>query len=148
MANGVVDFQSRRAARDAEHAQYEARHKQIAALFKMLESVIARVQELGANNQVIARGLRSIAEELLNVGVPETVGTTSLTLKVSAEPCLPPEAVRAATHQGSEGMSGPVTPPPKQPASAARLKSARPTSRTATSTHSSGPAPPQALSIW
>ncbi len=64
MANGVIDFQSRRVARNGEHAEYEARHKQIVATFKMLEPVIARLQELGANNQVIARALRAIAEEL------------------------------------------------------------------------------------
>ncbi len=63
MANGVVDFQSRRAAREAERAEYDARHKRIVAIFKILAPVLARAQELGADNQSIARALRSIAEE-------------------------------------------------------------------------------------
>jgi len=64
MANGVVDFQSRRAAREAECAEYDARHKRVVAIFKMLAPIIARAQELGADNQAIARALRAIAEEL------------------------------------------------------------------------------------
>ena len=64
MANDVVDFQSRRAAREAEHAEYDARHKRVVAIFKMLAPVLARAQELGADNHAIARALRSIAEEL------------------------------------------------------------------------------------
>ena len=64
MAQNVLDFQSRRAAREAECAEYDARHKRIVAIFKMLAPIIARAQELGADNQVIARALRAIAEEL------------------------------------------------------------------------------------
>jgi hypothetical protein len=64
MANEVVDFQSRRAAREAESAEYDARHKRVVAIFKMLAPIIARAQELGADNQAIARALRAIAEEL------------------------------------------------------------------------------------
>jgi hypothetical protein len=48
MANDAVDFQSRRAAREAEHAEYDARHKRVVAIFKMLAPVVARAQELGA----------------------------------------------------------------------------------------------------
>jgi hypothetical protein len=64
MANDVVDFQARRMAREAEHAEYDARHKRVVAIFKLLAPVIARAQELGADNQAIARALRAIAEEL------------------------------------------------------------------------------------
>jgi hypothetical protein len=46
MANDVVDFQSRRAAREVERAEYDARHKRVVAIFKMLAPVIARAQEL------------------------------------------------------------------------------------------------------
>ena len=64
MAHNVLDFQSRRAAREAECAEYDAGHKRIVAIFKMLAPIIARAQELGADNQVIASALRAIAEEL------------------------------------------------------------------------------------
>jgi hypothetical protein len=64
MANDVIDFQSRRAARDAEHAEYDAHHKRVVAIFKMMAPVIARAQEMGADNQAIARALRAIVEEL------------------------------------------------------------------------------------
>ena len=64
MRHNVLDFQSRRAAREAECAEYDAHHRRIVAIFKMLAPIIARAQELGANNQVIARALRGIAEEL------------------------------------------------------------------------------------
>ena len=36
----------------------------VVAIFKLLAPVIARAQELGADNQAIARALRAIAEEL------------------------------------------------------------------------------------
>jgi hypothetical protein len=60
----VFDFQSRRAAREAEYAEYDARHRRVVAIFKMLAPVIARAQELGADNQAIARALRAMVEEL------------------------------------------------------------------------------------
>ncbi len=64
MVNKVVDFQSRRAAREAEHAEYDASHKRVVAIFEMLAPVFDRAKELGADNQAIARALRAIAEEM------------------------------------------------------------------------------------
>jgi hypothetical protein len=64
MANDVIDFQSRRAAREAEHAEYDAYHRRVVAIFKMMSPVIACAQELGADNQAIASALRAIVEEL------------------------------------------------------------------------------------
>jgi hypothetical protein len=64
MANDVIDFQSRRAAREAERAEYDAHHKRVVAIFKIMAPVIACAQELGADNQAIAGALRAIVEEL------------------------------------------------------------------------------------
>src|SRR5262249_27913013 len=64
MANDVIDFQSRRAAREAERAEYDAYHRRVVAIFKMMSPVIACAQELGADNRAIASALRAIVEEL------------------------------------------------------------------------------------
>jgi hypothetical protein len=64
MANDVIDFKSRRAAREAEHAEYDAHHRRVVAIFEMMSPVIACAQELGADNQAIASALRAIVEEL------------------------------------------------------------------------------------
>ena len=64
MANEVIDFQSRRAAREAEGAGYDAHHERVAAIFKIIAPVVACSQELGADNQAIAGALRAIVEEL------------------------------------------------------------------------------------
>jgi hypothetical protein len=64
MAKDVIDLQSRRAAREAERAEYDAHHKRIVAIFKIMAPVIACAQELGADNQAIAGALRAIVEEL------------------------------------------------------------------------------------
>jgi hypothetical protein len=64
MAKEVIDFQSRRAAREAERAQYDAHHKRVVAIFKIMAPVVARAQELGADYQAIAGALRVIVEEL------------------------------------------------------------------------------------
>jgi hypothetical protein len=67
MANNVIDFQSRRAAREAEYAEYDAHHKRIVAIFKIMAPVVACAQELGVDNQAIAGALRAIVEELETV---------------------------------------------------------------------------------
>jgi hypothetical protein len=41
MVNEVVDFQSKRAARQAERAEYDAREKRVVAIFKILAPVFA-----------------------------------------------------------------------------------------------------------
>lgn len=64
MANNLIDFQSKRAAREAERAEYDAHHKRVVAIFKIMAPVVARAQELGADNQAIASALRVIVEEL------------------------------------------------------------------------------------
>jgi hypothetical protein len=64
MANDVIDFQSRRAAREAQRAKYDAHHERVVAIFKILAPVVACAQELGADNQAIAGALRAIVEEL------------------------------------------------------------------------------------
>ena len=64
MAKDVIDFQSRREAREAERAEYDAHHKRVVAIFKIMAPVVARAQELGADNQAIAGALRAIVEEL------------------------------------------------------------------------------------
>jgi hypothetical protein len=64
MAKDVIDFQSRRAAREVERAEYDAHHKRVVAIFKIMAPVVARAQELGADNQAIAAALRVIVEEL------------------------------------------------------------------------------------
>jgi hypothetical protein len=64
MAKDVIDFQSRRAAREAARAEYDAQHKRVVAIFKIMAPVVARAQELGADNHAIARALRAIVEEL------------------------------------------------------------------------------------
>jgi hypothetical protein len=67
MATDVIDFQTRRAAREAERAAYDAHHKRVVAIFKIMAPVIACAQELGADNQAIAGALRAIVEELEEV---------------------------------------------------------------------------------
>jgi len=76
MANDVIDFQSRRAAREAERAEYDAHHKRVVAIFKIMAPVIACAQELGADNQAIAGALRAIVEELeaVHSGPPDAAG--------------------------------------------------------------------------
>jgi len=64
MTNSVIDFQSRRAAREAEHAEYDAHHRRVVAIFRMMAPVVACAQEMGADNQAIARALRAMVEEL------------------------------------------------------------------------------------
>ena len=65
MANDVVDFQARRMAREAEHAEYDARHKRVVAIFKLLAPVIARAQELGTIRPSLARSGRLLRNWIL-----------------------------------------------------------------------------------
>jgi hypothetical protein len=64
MTDTVVDFQSRRAAREVEYAEYNKRMQHISSLLEMMVPVISKMRELGADERAIARALRIIVEEL------------------------------------------------------------------------------------
>src|SRR5438874_2390264 len=62
MRHNVLDFQSRRAAREAECAEYDAHHRRIVAIFKMLAPIIARAQEFGVSLGRTRKMLAAIVE--------------------------------------------------------------------------------------
>ena len=64
MTDKVVDFESRLAAREVEHAEYDKRMQHLAAIFEMMGPVISKMRELGADERAVARALRVIVEEL------------------------------------------------------------------------------------